>query len=60
MLEATCPACYQTVELAPYAALLGKTSRCSHCWALLEVTNEHPLRVVERREPGAAAPRGTT
>jgi len=60
MFEATCPACYETVELPADAVVLGKASRCSHCWTLLEVTNEYPLTVVERQEGKLDAPEKST
>jgi len=53
MFEVTCPACYETVELPADAVVLGKASRCSHCWTLLEVTNKDPLTVVERQKDDA-------
>jgi uncharacterized paraquat-inducible protein A len=46
MYEIICPACRRMVEVPAQVAVVGAHCKCPKCWTILEVVNDHPLRMV--------------
>lgn len=51
MYEIICPACRRMVEVPAQVAVVGAHCKCPKCWVLLEVVNDHPLRMVASSHP---------
>jgi len=60
MYEIICPACRRMVEVPAQVAVMGAQCKCPKCWEILEVINEHPLRMVVSKHPSSKLVRAST
>ena len=60
MYEIICPACRKMVEVPAQVAIIGAQCKCPKCWTVLEVVNDHPLRMVISNNPLRRVVRATS